>query len=319
MARALGLEGKSLQAVNQAYAELLQRLAQADPNVQLAIANSLWARRGVAFRPEFLERNRTSYGAEVTSLDFDDPGAASAINGWVEKATRGKIGEIVDRIDPMAVLFLINAIYFKGIWQHKFEKAQTWEEPFHLAGGGRKQVPMMTRTGPHAHLQGDGFQALRLPYGAGRVVMEIFLPDAGSGLGPLLSRLTPEIWRQWMPRFTEKPCLVKLPRFRMEYEVALKNTLKSLGMGVAFDPYQADLSGMSPEKLYINEVKHKSFVEVNEEGTEAAAVTSVEVRVLSARIEPEPVRFIVDRPFFFAIRDSQTGVLLFLGVVHDPA
>lgn len=318
MAKALELDGMDLQSVNLIYADLVRRLQSIDPEVEVAIANSLWARRGVVFKPGFLERNRTYFGAQATSLDFSDPHAREIINAWVEKSTKGKIAQIVDGIDPMDALFLINAIYFKGTWTDPFGKAETREEPFFLSGGGQKKVSMMSRSGSFAHLQGDHFQAIRLPYGTGRISMEVFLPDRGSSLNEFVQRLNPENWHSWMSRFTEKPCLIKLPRFRMEYEVSLKEALETLGMGIAFDPSQADFSGMAEERLAIDEVKHKSFIAVNEAGTEAAAVTSVGV-CLAALIEREPMPFGVDRPFFYAIRDHQTGLSLFLGLLYEPA
>ncbi len=325
MARALELNGLSLDEVNQSYAALLQTLATADPKVTLSIANSLWGRQDVAFRQDFLARVRLFYEAEVSALDFSDPATVDIINAWVNEKTNRKISRILDRISDDAILFLINAIYFKGAWVKAFDPQATREQPFILLDGSQKPVSMMSRSGEFRHLRGADFQAVSLPFGApdaeGRFSMYVFLPDESSSLDALAARLTAEQWAAWMAQFAPAEGFLAMPRYTLEYEAGLNNALSALGMGVAFDPQQADFSLMvdlRPENVFISSVRHKTFIEVNEEGAEAAAVTSVEMGVTSAREEPERFTMIVERPFLVAIRDDRSGAVLFIGAIVAP-
>jgi serine protease inhibitor len=321
MINALELEGMDLQNINTSYAQLRLRLQTAAPEVQLSIANSLWARAGVPFKPNFLDHNRTFYDAEITALDFNAPEAADIINRWVEANTNGKIQKMVQPpINPQTVMFLINAIYFKGVWQLEFDKSNTRDHPFQLTDGGQKPVPTMFRTDDYLYYEGENFQAVSLPYGEeGQISMYVFLPSPASDLPRFSQKLDTANWDGWISQFRKTEVNIGLPRFKVEYEVSLNNPLKALGMEIAFDRGRADFSGMRPipPNLFISNVKHKTFVEVNEEGTEAAAATSVEIGVTS--VPPPPKSFIVDRPFFFAIRDNQTGTVLFMGAIIDPS
>ncbi|HJQ68500.1 MAG TPA: serpin family protein [Blastocatellia bacterium] len=320
MARALEIEGMSAEDVNRAFRDMSATLANPDPKVQLQIANSLWGRKGVAFKPDFIQRTKDYYSAEVEELNFDDPAAPQRINSWVSDKTKGKIDKIVDQISPDAILFLINAIYFKGKWSDEFEKAKTKDDTFTLADGRQKKHPMMNQSGEYKYLAGDNFQAVSLPYGGKRVSMYVFLPAQGAGLDAFHKSLTAENWEKWMNAFNQTPGDIALPRFKTEFEAELNDALKALGMGVAFEPSRANFSRMAQmaDNIYISKVKHKSFVEVNEEGTEAAAVTSTEMRATSMQMPRERFSMKVDRPFFFAIRDNQTGAVLFMGSILDP-
>jgi serpin B len=319
MARALKLERMSLAEINQASAALTKTLISSDPKVEMVIANSLWARQGVTFKPDFLARNRQFFGAEITSLNFGSPQAKNTINNWVSRKTRGKIPAIIDQIDAQKVLFLINAIYFKGQWQKRFDKTLTNNEPFHLLSGAQKQVPMMSQSGSYRYFRGDKFQAISLPYGNGGTSLYLFLPDQDSSLKSVLNSLNYQTWEQWMGRFRDTPGDVKIPRFKLDYEINLNEPLKALGMEVAFIAGKADFSGMRAQRdLFISEVKHKAIVELNEEGTTAAAATSVGIGVTSVRPEPQRFTFIADRPFLMAIRNQQNGAILFIGAVVEP-
>jgi len=321
MARALETQGMSHAELNQAYAQLRAALESADPKVQLNIANSLWAKKGITFNPDFIQRNKQFYAAEVTTLDFGDPGAPATINSWVADKTKGKIDKIVDNIDPQSILFLINAIYFNGKWAAEFDKAKTKDEVFTTAAGQQKRHPMMHQSGKYRYYEDKEFQAVSLPYGAGRVSMYIFLPAKGTSLAGFQKNLTAANWEAWMSGFVETKGEIAVPRFKVEYEIGLNDTLKALGMGIAFDPDRANFSGIGQTSgnIFISRVKHKTFAEVNEEGTEAAAVTSVEMSVTSAmRQPPKTFRMIVDHPFFCAIRDNRTGTVLFVGSIVDP-
>lgn len=319
MEKTLQLEGMSMDEVNAAFADLLTILQNPDPKVELTVANSLWAREGVDFKEDFLQRNRDYFQAEVAELDFDDPDAAETINHWVRDNTRNKIDGIVEPpINPDTVLFLINAIYFKGDWSEPFEKELTRDMVFKQPDGKKKEHPIMFRYGNYRYLENELFQAVSLPYGKNeRISMYVFLPLPEIDLEQFYADLNPSNWKRWIDSFNSMEGELGLPRFKFEYETSLNDALTALGMGPAFDENTADLSGMRPipPRLYISEVKHKTFVEVNEEGTEAAAVTSVEIGVTSM---PETFYMVVDRPFFFAIADDLTGTILFMGSVFEP-
>ncbi len=320
MANTLQLQGLDTESINTGYAGLRQALQVADPKVVLTIANSLWARQDVPFKQDFLQRNTEYFEATVSTLDFTDPNTLTTINQWVDTNTNSKIQKILDEINPDAVLFLINAIYFKGTWQTEFDPSHTRDGTFHLGTDGEKQVPMMTRTGDYAYHENpeEKFQAISLPYGDGRMSMYIFLPYPESDLNTFLDGLNTENWENWLSQFNEQEVFLSMPKFKLEYKKTLNNPLQSLGMGIAFAAGAADFSRMADlealgKNLYIGEVLHKAVVEVNEEGTEAAAVTSVGIRATSA-----PPAFIADRPFFFAIRDNETKTVLFMGTVVEP-
>ena len=320
MTQTLQLQGLDSESINADYAQLQQTLQASDPKVTLAIANSLWARQDILFKQDFLQRNTQFFGAEVSTLDFMDPSTLKTINQWVNTNTNGKITKILDEINSDAVLFLINAIYFKGSWQTEFDPSRTRDGNFYSATGGVKQIPMMTRTGDYPYYENheEKFQAISLPYGDKRISMYIFLPHRESDFNTFLENLNTENWENWMSQFHKQEVSLVIPKFKLEYEKTLNNPLQSLGMGIAFASGLADFSRMADlealgKNLYIGEVLHKTVVEVNEEGTEAAAVTSVGVRATSA-----PPAFIADHPFFFVIRDNQTKTVLFMGVLMEP-
>ena len=320
MTKTLELQGLSLSELNQANAALLTALEQADPAVKLSIANSLWGRDGIAFNPDFLQQTQMFYQAEIASLDFNSPDAVGRINGWVSQNTNGKIPQIIDQIDPAQILFLINAVYFKGNWTTQFDPAKTTEQPFHRFDGSQKLHPLMAQRGQYLYTETEQFQAISLPYGNRRLSMDIVLPKAGSSLNEVYRNLDAATWETWRGQFRRREGEIRLPKFTFEYDTNLIPALEALGMGDAFGE-RADFSNLSQSKsqgkLQVDQVKHKSFIEVNETGTEAAAVTSIGVRATSINPVP-PFQMTVDRPFFCAIRDSETGTLLFIGSVVDP-
>ncbi|MYB65616.1 serpin family protein [Candidatus Poribacteria bacterium] len=315
----LQLQNVGNDAINNSFSQLLQQLQTSDPKVTLTIANSLWANQDFQFKQDFLQRNENYFEAEVSTLDFLDPNTLNTINQWVNTNTNGKIPKILEEIESNAVLFLINAIYFKGVWQTEFDPAKTQDGDFYLTDGSTKQVPMMNRQGMFPIYYGDNVAAINLPYGEGRMRMYIFLPSQKSNLNDFVGVLNAADWENWMTQFREQDISIRIPKFKIEYGTKeLNDALTSLGMGVAFDEDRADFSRMATlEKpsanLYIDKVAHKTFIEVNEEGSEAAAATSVTIGVKSL-----PRMFIVNKPFFFAIRDNETQTVLFMGVVVDP-
>lgn len=319
IAKTLELQGMSLAEVNQSHANLREILESADPKVQLSIANSLWANQEISFNSEFLQRNQKFYDATVEKLDFSSPSAPQTINNWVKENTRGKITQIIDRINPDQVMFLLNAIYFKGNWSREFDKKQTADRPFYLTDRTQKKYPFMRQSGKYAYHETNQFQAVSLPYGDGRLSFYVFLPKSPSNLTEFHKTLTAQNWQTWMKQFSRREGSIQIPRFKLSYEIGLKKALSALGMQVAFDPSNANFTGLSSTKTNIDQVKHKTFVEVNEEGTEAAAVTSVGIVATSIQIDrTPPFNLVVDRPFFCAIRDNQTGEILFMGSILDP-
>ncbi len=319
LSQVLGLDGMSLAEINQANAMLMKSPGSSDPRLELSLANSLWARQGITFKADFLARNRQFFGAAIASLNFSSPRAKATINNWVSGKTKGRIPVIIDQIDAQQVLFLVNAIYFKGQWQKRFDKALTRDEPFYLLSGAPQQVPMMSQSGGYQYFQGDKFQALCLPYGHGSTSLYLFLPEQNSSLSGFLSGLSYEAWEEWMTRFQEMPGEVKIPRFKLDYEVNLNETLKALGMEVAFTAGKADFSGMSSQRnLFISEVRHKAVIDLNEQGTTAAAATSVGIGVTSIITPPQNFSFIANRPFLLAIRNQQSGAILFMGIITAP-
>ncbi|MBD1837006.1 serpin family protein [Coleofasciculus sp. FACHB-501] len=312
MAIALELQEMSLQQVNEANLQLKQSLENLDNEVELAIANSLWAQQDVEFKRDFLQRTQEFYGAKVTNLDFSSSDALATINNWVSENTHGKIETILQKLDPQTVLILINAIYFKGIWASPFDKENTHDRAFTLLDGTQKQYPMMSQHRTYRYYQGKNFQAVNLPYGSEQVSMYIFLPDQDSNLQAFHKNLNAENWNQWIYQFWREEGTLVLPRFQLEYEVALNDALIALGMGMAFE---GGFQQMSAQDIAIASVIHKTFLEVNEEGTEAAAATGIEA---SFGPPDPPFSMVVDRPFFCAIRDDDTGSLLFMGSIMEP-
>ncbi|MBW4684279.1 MAG: serpin family protein [Komarekiella atlantica HA4396-MV6] len=317
MAKTLELQGMSLQEINSSYAASKKLLENPDAKVQLTIANSLWANQDANFQPDFLQRTQDFYQAKVSNLNFKDAAAVNTINNWVNENTRGKINKIVETIEPDQVLFLINAIYFKGNWSQEFDKSQTTQHPFNSISGRQKQHPMMSQKGDYRYYENQQFQAVSLPYGKdGKVSFYIFLPKQNSNLKTFYQNLNVENWEKWMTQFNKQAGFIRLPRFKTDYDVTLNDALKALGMEEAFSS-KANFSGMG-KNFAISQVQHKTFVEVNEEGTEAAAATSVAVEAVSLRQQPQPFKMIVDRPFFCVIRDNQTGNILFMGSIVEP-
>ncbi|MGD0253884.1 MAG: serpin family protein [Verrucomicrobiota bacterium] len=298
----------------------LDQSLNSQTNVILDLANAIWYQDGVRLKPGFVSDNQNFFAAKLAGVDFGKPESAQTINDWADKSTRGKIKEVVQwPFPPLTRVILANAIYFKGKWDEPFDKSQTKPRAFHLANGETKQTPMMSQRKTFSYQEGGGFQAVRLLYAGGRLQMYLFLPDTNSSPAKLLANMNSEIWHdKILPHFEDREGTLMLPRFKLDYDVELNDPLKALGMRQAFLMGVADFSAMADEPLYITAVKQKSFVDVNEEGTEAAAVTTVGVGAL-AIIEPvKPFEMIVDRPFFFVIGDDQTQSILFMGVVYEP-
>jgi len=310
--------------LHQAMARLRENLlADMKKGYQLRVANRLWGQRGYEFLSEFLQTTRKDYGAELAVLDFsrNTEAARQEINAWVERQTENKIKDLLAPgvLDPSTRLVLTNAIYFKGNWQEKFEKDATKDAPFNVSADKEVTVPMMHQTESFGYRATGDLQVLQLPYAKGELSMVVLLPKAIEGLSGLEKKLTHESLDRWMKELRPQKVIVYLPRFKMTSQFGLKDTLQAMGMTLAFGE-KAVFSRMSrSEQLFISAVVHKAFVDVNEEGTEAAAATGVIMAPTAAPFRPEePPVFRADHPFLFLIRDNGTGSILFMGRVTNP-
>jgi serine protease inhibitor len=317
MRDALGFDELDPAAINTSYRDLMGMLLELDDAVDMRIANSVWMRSGFAFHDSFSQTVRTWFGAEVTTLDFDATDAAPTINRWVDRSTNGRISEIVDAPIPRdAVMYLINAIYFRGDWQQRFDRNLTQEAQFTRADGSTTTVPMMAREGGFQYYADGDVEVAELRYGRGAFVMNIVLPREGRTVDEVIETLDDARWQSWIGGLRETDMHLRMPKFRLEYETIMNEPLVALGMASAFGRTgDTDFTGLSPHgrDLYISTVKQKTFINVDEEGTEAAAVTSVEVRVVSM-----PPTMMVDRPFLVVIRERFGGAILFIGKIGDP-
>ncbi|HKJ69079.1 MAG TPA: serpin family protein [bacterium] len=322
LGNALGYADLSRQEINESYQDLMEQLTDLDAKVAMEIANAIWVRQGLPVEQEFIDVNTQYFDAEVTNLNFGDPGSVDIINNWVASSTHDKITRILDKIPPEMVMYLMNALYFKGDWTYQFDPEHTGQASFYPAQNTDIQCEMMSIEQEFPYFETDQFQAIDLPYGAGDFSMVILLPRQEYTRSRLIEDLDLDQWLSWMNQFQKREGTLRLPKFTLEYKMLLNDMLKALGMGIAFDPGRADFSGISQEvydqgdRLYISEVLHKTFVRVDEQGTEAAAVTSVGVGVTS--VQPDRFTMVVNRPFIFAIRERATNTILFLGSVVRP-
>ena len=320
MRSALRLSGLEREEIGEAYRSLMELLADLDPAVRMEIGNSVWNREGFTLEEPFVAEVERDFLARVQGLDFSDPASADVINGWVRDATEGLIEDIVQPpIDPLTMLFLINAIYFEGQWTAEFDPARTRTGDFRRLDGSVAAAPFMWMSdGEFPFAAGPDYLAIELPYGGEAFAMTIVLPSESVGIDAFVASLDAEAWSRIVDGLATTELLVGIPKFSLEYEKSLNEALQALGMGIAFDETAADFSRMHRDAvamgLHISRVKQKAFVEVDERGTRAAAATSVEIGVTSA-----PPTFVADRPFLFAIRERLSGTLLFTGVVKDPS
>ncbi len=318
MEEALKLQGFTQEEINQGYKAIIDQLLVLDPKVIMEIANSIWCREGYYVREEFIATNQENFYAEIQSLDFNRTDAVDIINAWVSDKTHERIDEIIDQIPAEAVMYLINAIYFKGTWTYEFDPEETADKAFFPESGQSFQTPAMRQQSDLNYFSNDQFQLLELPYGDKDFSMLVFLPAGQNTCADILAELDNENWNSWTRQLAETEVVVQLPKFTFETSLLLNDALSDMGMEIAFSD-GADFTGINPAgNLFISRVLHKTFIDVNEEGTEAAAVTAVEVSFTS--VDPDqPVHFIANRPFLFAIRENSTGSILFMGRLSEPA
>jgi len=312
-------DNMNLAEVNLAYRKLARALINADPLVKLALANAVFYRERFEVKPPFLSAMRTEFGAHIQALNFELPEAVNTINRWASSNTNARIPKVLDEIEPNAVMFLMNALYFKGNWSNPFDKSRTSPAEFTLANRNAVMVPMMQGNVASLMYYGEGFQAVEIPYGRKNFSMILLVP--AEPLETFLRGFSGETWltltrsldAQSASRDEWPQNLVQMPKFGFSYEKILNNQLRALGMIDAFDAELANLSGIADDGLLVSFVKQNTFVEVNEEGTEAAAVTTIGIIRTSV-----PTPFQVNRPFVFAIRERTTNTLLFIGQVTNP-
>lgn len=307
--------------LNSGFSELMKTFNASDKKYQLSVANALWGQRGTKFYPDFVRTVKTSYDAGFQEVDYihNTEQARQTINKWVEAKTNHKIVELIKPkiLNELTRLVLTNAIYFKGRWESQFKPGQTEKEPFYAANGAKTKIPLMHQVGKFNYVETDQTQILELPYQGGEVAMDILLPNSRSDFSKMESRLQSAEFETGLAKMAPRTVDVFLPRFKLEKDFTLNDPLIALGMKDAFDENKADFLGMSQTFLYITRVVHKAFLEVNEEGTEAAAATAVIVGTKSAPMEI-PVVFRADHPFFFLIRDLRSGSILFMGRMVEP-
>ena len=305
-----------------AFAELADKLVkiQKKGKIKLLTANSLWPQTGYKFLDGFMEINKNFYGVEITPLDFNayPDGAAKTINSWVEKKTEGKIVDLIGKLAPLTKLVLVNAIYFKGNWAKRFDPKKTSVMNFYLLEGNTAKIPMMFQKGEFRIKDAGNVKVLEIPYADKNISMFIILPDKNDGIGEQQNTLTAGKLNELLSSLDESEAAIYLPKFKISYgTVDLVENFKKLGMNDAFDK-KADFSGMTGSKeLFISGILHKAFIEVNEEGTEAAAATAVVMTFKSIRTE-KPFVFKADHPFIFVIRENSTGSILFMGKFVNP-
>ena len=317
MKATLGFSEANIDEMNAYYRRLLTELPDLDNTTQLRLANSIWIGNGFEVKSPFVDVNKQMYDAKVSNLDFSSPKAPSTINNWCSDKTNGRITEVIQEISPAAKMFLLNALYFKGIWQedYKFDKSKTQDEDFTNADGSVTKVKMMNQTNSYAFNYNDYFWMAKFNYGNCAYSMTILLPDTDHTLEECLEAMTAENWEKWNKDWTLRTLIVKMPRFEMEYNKSLIEDMKALGMKDAFDPFLADFSNISDQSLFLDLLKQFTYLRVDEEGTEAAAVTIGGMVETAPPPSTGPVEFFLNRPFVFMINETSTGTVLFMGKV----
>jgi len=318
MAGVLGFLQYSDKEINEYNQSLTTALKQADVKVVFEVANSIWYKNGFSVLQSFLDVNHDYYDAEVKSLDFSSPVAVTTINNWVDAKTHDKIKTIIDQIPDNVVMYLINAIYFKGIWQFQFDKTKTIKTDFYLEDGATVQHDQMSMEAEINYYSNNDFQVIELPYGDGTFNFVIVLPSPGRNVNDIIVNLTDNKWNDIVDSMSKVKVVVKMPKFKFEFNSLLNEPLINIGMINAFIPDSADFSRIdSLRDLYISRVIHKTYINLDEEGTEAAAVTAVEVGE-TAYGPDETKYFTANRPFIYAITEKSTGAVLFIGKMLDP-
>lgn len=319
MEQAMKLNGLTPEQINSSYEMLVDALKSLDEDVVFEIANAIFYAEGFPVKQDFHDINQKVYDAEMEGLDFGDPSALEVINGWVANKTHDKIPTILDNLSAEARMVLLNAIYFYGTWTNAFDEDGTKMNRFTRNDGTILEVPMMSKEDKVEYASAETFSAVKLPYGNGQYEMVVMLPASGYKSTDLIDQLSLQNWKSWNNQFSEQEnVVISMPRFKFGYKTKLNDILKQMGMPKAFQPDIADFSKISDIDLYISDVVHKTYIDVNETGTEAAAVTAIVFNTTSVGPGHEKIHFTVDRPFVFAITEKDTDAILFMGEVQNP-
>ncbi len=310
----LGFSELTKEEVNSGFKYMKKYLEKIDKKIELEMSNSIWIRKGEEINQDFIDLNIDVFNAYTKSLDFSKKSAVDKINQWIDTSTHGLIKKVLNApISEDVIMYLINAIYFKGEWTQKFDKGRTYDAIFYNGLGEQNPIEMMSMKESVDFMESNNYKAVKLYYGNKKTAMVCILPNEDVDINDFIESLDGNKWAEIQEEFHESDIIVKIPKFKMEYGVKkLNDTLKSLGMAEAFE-YEADFGGIR-EDLYISEVLHKAVIEVNEEGSEAATVTVVTDNTSSVM---EPTSFIADRPFIFIITDEEMGSILFMGKAYD--
>lgn len=309
-----GLEFRSgkVQDINSLCHQLMMEAPKLDKSTKVSMANAVVANKNKPLQPDFKNVVEKQYQALVTNQDFGSPATLSFINQWASEQTHGMVPKLLDRVHPDAVTYLLNALYFKGLWYHKFDKKRTQQESFTLADGKKLSVKMMHQKERFFAAENDNYQTVVLPYGNGSYEMVVLLPREGKDLSSLLQTMDAKKWKDNLKNTYSSKVDLKLPRFTSAYTRELNDVLKLLGMNIMFDRGKADLTKMSVAKAFVSKVLQKAKIEVDEDGSKAAAVTVVET--LDAATPPSrPIMFHANRPFMYAIVEHSTGTIFFMG------
>ncbi len=319
MEQAMKLNGLTPEQINGSYEMLVNALQSLDEDVVFEIANAIFYAEGFPVKQDFLDINQSVYDAEVEGLDFNDPLTLDVINGWVANKTHDKIPTILEQLSDQARMVLLNAIYFYGSWTTAFDEDGTKMNRFTKNDGTILEIPMMSKEDKVEYASTENFSAVKLPYGNGQYEMVVMLPASGYKSTELIDELSLQNWKNWNEQFSEQEnVVISMPRFKFGFKTKLNEILQQMGMQKAFEPYDADFSKISDVDLYISDVIHKTYIDVNETGTEAAAVTAIVFETTSVGPGHEKIHFTVDRPFVFAITEKDTDAILFIGEVQNP-
>ena len=318
MMKALRYYNIDIEDINNSYKDLTDKLMEVDERVLMEIANSVWVEERLRVKQAFMDALEEYFDAEAYDFSVSDPDIVDIINEWIEDHTHGKIKDMIEPPLPQDIaMLLINAIYFKGKWKYEFDEDNTSDMPFYPEGGLQVDVPMMNQEITVKINAPDKFILLELPYGQGNYVMDVVLPDDGYFTSDIIPLLNSDDWNTWLEGMYDKDVDLYMPRFKYEFKTELKNVLSDMGMGLAFEPFAADFSNISEQDLFISKVLHQTFIETNEEGTEAAAATVVMMELTSMPSGPVEIR--LDKPFIYIIRETSTNSIVFMGKTGNPA
>jgi len=320
MAKAMGITANSINALNERNKAILASIANSDKKVQLEIGNAIFSDISTPYKKSFISLCKQMYDAEIKNVNFKDPRTIDSINAWCNDKTHGKIPTIISKLTRDEKMVILNAVYFKGTWASPFKKVYTQDDEFTTLAGKKTSIKMMHQVERIAYFKNTRFQAVAIPYKSNRQSLYVFLPNEKTQWPLFLAEFTQTNWNQWITKFGDTKVDLSLPRFKVRFSQDLSSSLEEIGMTEAFDPRRANFSNMiaPPYKAWISRVLQKTYMDVNEEGTEAAAATAVIIATLAMRQEALPIEFRVDHPFVLALVDNNSKEILFLGSILQP-